>query len=72
MTGGVPRNRATVQPRTLASEPRILDRFAEDLHKAGLVGEEAGTLNIGLDSIDHLLCHDADGIGQQSDGLEEV
>jgi hypothetical protein len=39
-TGGVLRNRATLQPRTLASEPRILDRFAEDVRKAGLVGEE--------------------------------
>ena len=41
MSGGGSNNRATVQQgRTLASEPRILDRFAEDLHKAGLVGEE--------------------------------
>ena len=39
-TGGVSRNRATVQQQTVASAPRILDRFAEDLHKAGLVGEE--------------------------------
>ncbi len=30
----------TVQQRSLAAEPRILDRFADDLHKAGLVGEE--------------------------------
>src|SRR5512133_1247254 len=40
MTGGVAHNRATVQQLSLASCPRILDRFAEDLHQAGLVGEE--------------------------------
>jgi hypothetical protein len=40
MTPGGSHNRATVQQRTLASEPRILDRFAEELPKAGLVGEE--------------------------------
>ena len=39
-TGGVPRNRATVQQRTVASAPRILDRFARGRPKAGLVGEE--------------------------------
>jgi hypothetical protein len=39
--GGVPRNRATVHtPRTLASAPWILDRFAADVRRAGLVGEE--------------------------------
>jgi hypothetical protein len=38
MTGGVPPNRPTAQ-RTLASEPRILDRFTEEVRAAGLVGE---------------------------------
>jgi hypothetical protein len=38
MSGGVPRNRATVH--TLADEERILDRFAADVRKAGLAGEE--------------------------------
>jgi hypothetical protein len=41
MSGGVRRNRATVQPpRTLASEPRILARFGADVRRAGLVGED--------------------------------
>jgi hypothetical protein len=40
---GVSRNRATVHTPnggSIASAERILDRFAEDLHEAGLVGEE--------------------------------
>jgi hypothetical protein len=32
-------NRATAQPPELAREPLILDRFADDLHGSGLVGE---------------------------------
>lgn len=39
-TGRVSRSRATAQHRTLAAEARILDRFAADVRKVGLAGEE--------------------------------
>jgi hypothetical protein len=40
VSGGIRRNGATAQPRTLASQQRILERFAVDVRKAGLVGED--------------------------------
>ena len=36
------------------------------------LGEEAGALDVGGDAVDHLVGHDAAGVGQQAHGLEQV
>jgi hypothetical protein len=54
MTRVLRRNCAIVQ-RTLASEPRILDRFANDVRKAGLVGEDRAAKLVYLVLVSRLL-----------------
>ncbi len=46
---------ATVQPPELASDPRILDRFTQDLRRCGVVGEERNAKTVYLAITSRLL-----------------
>jgi hypothetical protein len=50
----LPNNRATLQPPRLAHEPAILDVFARDLGKCGLVGEDRAAKLVFLAAVSRL------------------